>query len=71
MSRRAASLLGIAVALAGVTTYGVVLTTGVLWPAILGTLAIMAGLLIMGSVMAPTRATFKGGVRIWQNDGLP
>ena len=71
MSHRTVLIAGVSASLIGLATYAVVLATAVIWPATLGTVAIMTGLVIMGSVLAPTWATFKAGLKIWQNDGLP
>jgi uncharacterized membrane protein HdeD (DUF308 family) len=64
-------LCGVAAVVIGVLAYGVALTTALVWTASIGTLAIMAGLVVIGSTLVPTRTTFSAGSRIWQNDGLP
>lgn len=41
------------------------------WLLVVALAAGVVGLLAMGSVLAPTRSSFRGGTKLWQNDGNP
>ncbi|MDQ4006543.1 MAG: hypothetical protein M3211_00435 [Actinomycetota bacterium] len=49
----------------------VILTTAADWAFVAAILTFAAGLVVLGTVVAPDRTSFRGGTKVWQNDGLP
>jgi hypothetical protein len=47
------------------------LVTGADWAFIAALATFAVGLFTVGGVIAPDRSSFRGGTKIWQNDGLP
>ena len=49
----------------------VILTTAADWAFVAAIVTFGAGLVVLGTVVAPDRTSFRAGTKIWQNDGLP
>ena len=53
------------------TLFVVAAKTAVDWALIVGLVVGAVGLIMVGQALVPDRASFHGGTKIWQNDGLP
>ena len=63
--------LGVVLLVVAAPTLFVVWVTTETDRALLASLACgLAGLVLVGQVLLPQRASFRGGTKIWQNDGL-
>ena len=49
----------------------VILTTAAEWAFVAAIVTFAAGLVVLGTVVAPDRTSFRAGTKIWQNDGHP
>jgi hypothetical protein len=41
------------------------------WAFVAALATFAAGLVMVGGLVAPGRSSFRGGTKIWQNDGMP
>jgi hypothetical protein len=65
-------LVGVVLLLvAAPTLFVVAATTEARWALPAGLACAISGLVTVGQVLMPQRASFRGGTKIWQNDGLP
>lgn len=65
-------VLGVVLLLAAAPTLFVVAAvTEAGWALLAGMACAACGLVTVGQVLAPQRTSFRGGTKIWQNDGLP
>ena len=62
---------GVLLLVAAPMLFAVAVTTEAGWAMLAGLVCAVAGLLMVGRVFAPQRASFRAGTKIWQNDGLP
>ncbi|MGH3314664.1 MAG: GNAT family N-acetyltransferase [Nocardioidaceae bacterium] len=71
MSPRSVVLSGVALLLLAVGGLVVPVVIDAGWLLAVALAAVVAGLLTIGSVLAPQRSSFRAGTKLWQNDGQP
>jgi len=71
MSPRSVALCGLTLLLLAVAGIVVAVAIDAGWLLAVGLATFVAGLLTLGSVLAPERSSFRGGTKLWQNDGQP
>jgi hypothetical protein len=65
-------VLGVVLLLvAAPTLFVVAATVEAGWALLAGLVCALVGLVAVGQVFVPQRASFRAGTKIWQNDGLP